>query len=361
VGVLLIRVRGARIYLFYLADSGQGTSGFYRCCFLVGQQFNSLVVTGGKIMRQLLQGLMAVSFVLMLAALAQADATGGLITGVPDWNQPNDYGPPPPPGGYPGWCAPTAGANIMGYWEDQKGCVGLTDRQAFANSPAYAGMAGTWQQGLYHDGMIEMGWFMNTGGWNQQNPLQSAPFAGGTNLNMIGIGLLAYANDAHADPTSGLVKVAYQNAVSFMEDTNTPLATMWATYTNQINVGHPVEASFDQWVDTANYLGLITVPGTGVDAEKYAWKTSEAHSVVGVGYIDLTPGFNGDEWFVCQDGWPAQGVVHPFRTGQYVAVPVDGHWMQNDYIVVPEPSMIVLLMTGGISLMIYGWRRRKTV
>jgi len=91
-------------------------------------------------------------------------------------------------------------------------------------------------------------------------------------------------------------------------------------------------------------------PGQTIEKRPWDQNTSE-HTVVGVGYIDVTPGFqnNGvDEWFVCQDGWST--------TGQYVAVPLDTMWLQNDYVTdVPEPATMALVAIGAIALI-----RRRT-
>ena len=275
--------------------------------------------------------------VFWLASGLWADA---IILNVPDWNQPANYGVI----GYPNWCCPTAGACIMGYWEDVRGCTGLTDRQAFPNSPAYPNTPGTWKQGLYHDGTIEMGWWMDTGNWRTNNG-PFPPNAGGTNLGKIATGLLGYANSAYNDPT-GIVKVAYPNTqVTTQNSANTPLAQMWLTYTAEIDAARPVECSFDHWVDSTVSPTTKTIEGQTV--EFYPWDPySDPHSVVGVGYIDPNPGYDGDgtEYFICQDNWPT--------TGRFVAVPVDYVWVQNDYITnVPEPVTLTLLVIGGAFLL----------
>lgn len=314
-------------------------------------------------MKGLINGLIVGLTLLVLAAPAPASI---LILQVPDWNQPNpaaypaDNLPAQQIGvdGYPGWCSPTAGGNLMGYWEDIKGAVGLTDRQAFNLTTAYPGTLGTWEQGLYHDGIVEMGWEMDTGGWRTF----ASPFPpyrpGGTQLANILQGLLTYAagswtdNDYGAGVGSGIVKVAFSNTVGFTENSGTiGLAAMWSSYVNNIDASHPVEVSFSRWV-TNDLNADVTVNGQTV--HKYGWDvpSSEGHSVVGVGYLDLTPQvYNGDEWFIVQDGWQS--------TPQYVAVPVDAIWQQNDYITaVPEPSSTVLLVMGVVAAMFLKHRVR---
>jgi hypothetical protein len=331
-------------------------------------------------MRQFITGLMVASVTLTLVMPALAN---NLILQVPDWNQPNpaEYpgdNLPAPVGGvdaYPGWCAPTAGGNIMGYWEDVKGCVGLTDRKKFNLTTAYPNTPATWEQGLYHDGIIEMGWKMNTGGWQTFNGPFPSYHPGGTLLGgPIMNGLLTYATTGWTDNDypvaggggTGIVKRAFPQTAGFPQfapnvvaagDPGTPLAAMWTTYTGQVDLAHPVEMSFDRWVsnDTGN-----TVIVNGQTVHKWTWAlmpSSEegGHSVVGVGYIDPTPSLlNGDEWIIAQDGWSS--------TQQYVAVTLDyPKWKENDYITnVPEPASVVPLLAGTASLLLYGWYRRGT-
>jgi hypothetical protein len=94
---------------------------------------------------------------------------------MPDWQQPNaplPFGNLP---GYSNWCSPTAVANAFGWWEDAKSAVGLTDRLLFnATTAAPLGipptLAGQWKERLWQDRTVELGWFMNTGGWQTNNP-----------------------------------------------------------------------------------------------------------------------------------------------------------------------------------------------
>jgi hypothetical protein len=87
-------------------------------------------------------------FLLFLVPTGHAAESSNLILNVPDWNQPDDgywdnegiYHQYTDKNGnqvlgYPAWCSPTAGANIMGYWEDVKGCTGLADRTGLSKQP----------------------------------------------------------------------------------------------------------------------------------------------------------------------------------------------------------------------------------
>ncbi|MCK4625214.1 MAG: PEP-CTERM sorting domain-containing protein [Phycisphaerae bacterium] len=288
---------------------------------------------------------------------AMGQAAGNLILQVPDWNQPSNYGV----GGYLNWCSPTAGGNLMGYWEDVMGCTGLTDRQVEPAGPAYANNANTYMQGLFNDGQIEMGFYMGTQGW--ANPLTQLPpnTVFGTPLPQINPGLMAYATTAWVDPgATAIAKVAYPNTTVVTDPLGTPFATMWANYTTEIDANRPVECTFLHWVDDANQTGTTTIIGFPAQTiEFYPWDLGvDPHSVVGVGYIDPVAGYDGDgtEFFVCQDGWPGPHVPVVGGTGQYVAVPLDSFWLQNDYVTnVPEPFTMTLLLIGGAGLFL----RRK--
>lgn len=245
-----------------------------------------------------------------------------LILGVPNWDQPSNDGI----AGYPGWCAPTSGAMVMGYWEDKLGLTGLADRQVYPGSPAYPSNANTWQQGLWHDGTIEMGWFMDTGSW-RTNGGPFPPNAGGTVFtptDNIMTGLRLYATTAWNDP-DGLHKVALPSA-TFSSDTLLN-QTMWNKYMGAINAGRPVVVTFDSWVSAPQ--GTTTVKGKTVNL--YSLGDIGAHTVAGVGYIDPTPTqLNGDERIIAQDNWSS--------TPQYVAVPISSSWLQNDYAVLRRMS-----------------------
>jgi hypothetical protein len=291
------------------------------------------------------------------AATGQAIVTGSvdtdnvpqtrsnLIHQVPDWNQPSAYvdlydANGNPINAYDGWCAPTAGGNIMGYWEDVRGLAGLADGSVFTGiAGAYPNTPGTWQQGLWNDGIIEMGWHMDTGNWRTNNG-PFPPVVGSTAMNDILPGLLSYAKTGWVDPT-GVVKKAYNRSElsglvtyprGYTDKSNVALKDMWANYLAEIDAAQPAVVTFDHWVDVTTLDNRITINGH-YEAETYfGWDDRlDPHTVVGVGYIDITPEVfmndGTDEWFVVQDGWQT--------TGRWVAVPLNGndnHWLQNDYL-----------------------------
>jgi len=187
-----------------------------------------------------------------------------------------------------------------------------------------------------------------------------------TNLGNILPGLLGYASGGWTDndyppgapaPGTGIVKKPYPNVAGFTHNKamigvnpgQISLLQMWQTYCAEIDAARPAEVSFDKWVDTTIFNGTMTIDGFPTQlCEMYPWDlTTDPHSVVGVGYIDITPAVfkndGTDEWFVCQDGWPGPG-SGAGGTGRYVAVPLDTMWQQNDYITdVPEPATLILL------------------
>jgi autotransporter-associated beta strand protein len=285
------------------------------------------------------------ALLLCLPGVGQANP-GNLILNVPDWNQPSAYGV----SGYSQWCSPTAGANVMGYWEDVLGKVGLTDRQAFSSSPSYPGTTLTYQQGLWHDGMIEMGWMMDTDKWQSMAPPLTFPPSSqaGTLISNIAAGLLSYATSSWTDNNyappggtpsqgTGIVKASCTSLTTSTDNVtqitqSVPTLTwaqMWNNYTVEIKAGRPVVVSFTMWVNDKGDTTDWSIDNFTQIIKSYEGFPEDptGHSVVGVGYIDITPGFqnNGtDEWFVCQDGWDS--------TAPYVAFPLDSRWSQNDYV-----------------------------
>ncbi|MFB3890832.1 MAG: PEP-CTERM sorting domain-containing protein [Phycisphaerae bacterium] len=268
-----------------------------------------------------------------------------VIKTVPDWNQPDFYAPGTAGlnvGDYPNWCSPTAASALMGYWEDQLACAGLTDRQVGLGASApYPNPVNpmTYQQGLWHDGVVELGWFMDTGGWKTAGGPFPPRGIGNTILANISPGAQTYARTAWLDP-GGLQKVAFPNAVA-IRDNN--LATMFATYKAEIDAGRPVLVSWTGWVNLAMGFNTVSVDGVDVQVYNQLQNVSEGHTTCGVGYRD-NPAVQGDELIIVQDNW--------FQTGQYVGVsPGSGFWSQNDYVTIPEPATLVLLALGGLAIL----------
>jgi len=302
---------------------------------------------------------------LIPCALLASQAVGSaLLTTAPDWNQPNNYAAGEPAlnvGDYPAWCSPTAAACLMGYWEDTKGMAGLTDGVAWPGTIAggYPGTAGTHTQGLWNDGTVELGWYMDTGGFGPP-PVGGGPFpplAGNTPFANIAGGMGTYATTAWVDAGTGISKTAYPNTLvgtDIVGVAGLTTAQMWANYCNEISSNRPALVSFDKWVLTD---GPQQVPGfqgfCDIQPLWYQWDQfgDEPHTTCGVGFIDLTAGFqnNGtDEWFVVQDNWST--------TVRYVAVPLGIEHVQNDYVFqIPEPASLALILMGAAPL----FRRRR--
>ena len=294
----------------------------------------------------------ALCFTVALLVLAgSASAGNALILNVPDWDQPDDYAPV---GGMvvgdaPSWCSPTSGANLMGYWEDQRGYNGLTDGMAWGavpNSPAFPNPAnGQWMQNNWHDCTIEMGFFMDSGTWATRavNPGVWPPGAGWTQLNNIGPGAATFAG------WKGYPNIPFSKDQWLAPLNQAQAQAIWNAYVADIDAGEPVLCSFDVWV-TPGVVGAVVVNEQTVAQHDFAEGTSP-HTVVGVGYLDANTAALGDEWFITQDNKP--------WTGPYVAVPYNWpqtEWRQNDYVAIPEPASAMLLVIALPALI----RRRRS-
>lgn len=290
-----------------------------------------------------------------------APAYIGNLDRMPDWQQPTD--PAVSVWGYPNWCSPTAVANVFGWWEDAKGAASLTDGWLSPltreNPPGAPLQAGLWKEKLWQDGTIELGWYMNTGGWQSNNP--QVPGLTGTTFANVSSGAVAYAKTAWEDGV--VVKTAFPNTTSATYAVGAEGQTasaIWDDYKNAIDSGLPVIVSWSDWVNTGTGQSWDSeqVPD-GEDYEEYSdiwtydWLGGGAigHTTTGVGYIDVT-GEMGDEWLIVHDNWSA--------TQTKVAVPlwdtyIDDdiyitNWIQNDHFFVPEPASVLLLLLGGIFL-----------
>ena len=326
-----------------------------------------LACTAMKTQRLLIPAILAGWLLILPAALAGIS----VIQNVPDWNQPYDGyladpNPGPPPNNadpYDNYCTPTAAANLFGWWEDAKGFVGITDRQAFPNTPAYPNNVNppTWQQGLWHDGNIELGWQLDT---NDVDPMKYGLPDGhlGTWLSDIAPGLSAYGNAAWVDPTSGIQKVGsptYTTNAWSVNQANLGNSTPWTDFVAAINNGRPTLIDFDIWFPVnprsdPNYPEVDMFYDWGMPDE------TMGHTVTGVGYLDVdgNPNTAIDYWWIVHDNWSstAATIALPYWN------PADGGpaymWQQNDHVtIVPEPGTVVLALVGAAGLGIL--RRRR--
>jgi hypothetical protein len=289
------------------------------------------------------------------AAWAVVPPNGKVIANVPDWLQPSDPAPAPNIAGYWSWCAPTAGACLMGYWEDVLGKAGLTDGQVAPATVNPFPASPSWMQGLWQDGCIELGWKMNTDGWNNQNPTQYPPnAAGGTQVINIGPGALQYATGAWFDAINNVNKTGYAGITWKDMVLGQP---MWNNYKAEIDAGRPVLCSYERWV--SNQTGTASVDGQTVHLYNLEANPTETngHTVCGVGYFDPTPGqpWSGDERIIAEDNWGS--------TPMYVAVlfgDINGQsWEQNDYINLPEPATLAILAVGASLVVRFKRRGRR--
>ena len=215
--------------------------------------------------RLLIAAILAGSLWILPGALAGIT----VIQNVPDWNQPYDGyladpnpptpNPAPPPtwnpnnfDPYDNFCTPTAAANLFGWWEDVKGFTGLTDRQAYPNTPAYPNNANppTWQQGLWHDGNIELGWYLDTNDVDLAKYVMPPDGHLGTWLTDIAPGLSAYGGGAWVDPSSGIQKIGSPNYTTnawSVNPANLGYSTPWTDFVAAINNGRPTLIDFDIW------------------------------------------------------------------------------------------------------------------
>ena len=327
--------------------------------------------------------------VVLSASAGVAHARQASVIGVPDWHQPCLIGAPNGPDGganpgggaanYRAWCAPSAAANIMGFWQDVHG-FNVADGAAYFSGSVFnwaPPVPNNWQDraadassvplrgtGLARVAGSDLGWYLNTNDQGDQigfpNPLPNnggggagEQFTGTKRVNMVP-GLQNYLAAAGL-PLSTVVRTGGGAA---------NIAAGWNTIVAEINAGRPVIGEFDHFniVPIANPNGpeyswdtpISTDPQTG---EEWNAGAGLGHATTIVGYI---PGnLNIPNKIIVQDsrrynmanGFPETDnlfaqIVLPFSTvGGQSASPWDADIAIN---VIPAPGAGMLLMAAGL-------------
>ena len=217
-----------------------------------------------------------------------------------------------------------------------------------------------WQQNQWMDGIIEMGYKMDTQGWLLGAAHFGTTFGGAPDCP---VGLQAYLTSYYAA----------EQWTTWQYDINAgaAAANSWDDYLGggfapvipvlgnvpkdgvQWN-SSPVLVTVDQWVDPDNDNKWWDEE---TQTEWYDWSSqsilSGGHTVIGMGYaIGYDPdgdgaGFQAGNWLIAHDGWGS--------TATDVAVPWDGYfagslWWANTHVV-PEPATLALLLVGGFVLL----------
>ena len=322
----------------------------------------------------------------MAAAVASAQPV--VIGGVPDWNQPtvgvNGFVQPPdgPPNGAPNgvanWCTPTAAANVMGYLEDVMGCAGLGDGVLPGAAGAYpnngvADGVDDFQQNQWHDGIIELGYYMDTQTWFTKAPLHPGTslgagvadipgYAAGAPVPGITGYMQAYGNQNwqpnHAwnfDGWNGGAGAAGRSFDDYVNGNQMTTIPAGRAINNGIDFDDAVMVSWDRWLNlSAPPNGANRFMDNTNEIEWFDWNGAAAtgdvgHTVTGIGYaLDYDPDDDGTlpqtTWMICHDGWSNTGHAN---TG-HVAVPWnENFWWANTHVEVPEPATVCLLLMGG--------------
>jgi hypothetical protein len=291
----------------------------------------------------------AAFLLLAVAPSATLWSQSNYIAGVPDIVMP----PALPPWLQNGnnWCAPTAAANVVKYW-DSNGYVGVAG--GFANR----NLAG------------EMGWFMDTNDQTVPDDLHlgswlTDPMASGfdivngvfnwarwdANNSTFGVNNLPYPGQTPA------AKIAYPWSVTLVQ------ANLFANAVVEIDAGRPLLAAFQHW-DMVNTGLVVQVGGNQIQVwdfnpqpqgaiggsnEDGFWEQDFAlgHMVTGIGYVQnfLYKG-NMVNLLIVHDGIGANGLG--FVTPVDMAVVVSGpQWIANvDVDPVPEPATLLGLSAG---------------
>jgi len=342
---------------------------------------------------------------LVTAALVVAPALGAPVTiaGVADWHQPCLIGAPNGPNNWPNpvaggphyraWCAPTAAADIMGYWRDVKNMNGVADANVYVSMGTinWAPPVPTdWQDDEADASVIppaplpnvrtaarsDLGWYLNT---NDQGdpaaPGSGAPGAGtfvGSKYVALQSGLLNYLQVAGYASAS----VVYQAfpAAPVAAD----WAADWATIKAEISTGRPLMGLFAHGAFHESFPGSpVWEWGTGTQNDNQTgedWSANgTGHAMTIVGYWDAADGANpqpGTNLILVQDNrqQTINGVPEvinnlsqqplPFSTPNNVGL---APWKGYVTVMVPEPGTLALLLAGlSAAALGYVWRRCRS-
>ncbi|KPK70104.1 hypothetical protein AMJ71_09890 [candidate division TA06 bacterium SM1_40] len=272
-----------------------------------------------------------------------------MITGVPDENQP-PAGLFPQGGVFTNFCAPTAAANIVSFWDE------------YRVNPGAIKVLNCWQP-CYAIGRINdcakrkeaadyIGWFMDTN--NQGDPVRMNgtvfPAAMGTFNGDVGPGLTNFVSWEGTYPnlpdTAGVCKQGYNWTVTPFYGPDPEQA--WEFYKAEIDSGRPLLTSFlywnpvpegkrqkatdaaslweDEWVDYYTWGNAVNASGAPDPVEQWNWYEEEqgiGHMVTGVGYATDNL---GNRWAIVHDNWPT--------TPRNIAIPW-ANWAAN-FRVLPD-------------------------
>jgi len=270
--------------------------------------------------------------------------------------------PPAVAAGWPGvptpnWCTPTAGANIILYW-DAGGYAGV------AGNPALPGKAVAY----------ELGWFMDTNDWAVADDGHPGTFLLDPNASGFDAvnGIRNFARWDAANTMFGIGQLTPPGPrppgkVGYSWGVNLVLANGYANAMAEINAGRPLLTSFQHWgimnsglfvnIGGTNYpvYDFAANPGQvgGVDEYGTPWGQNFelGHTVTTVGYSSnfILQGQNVN-LLIVHDGVPTMG--QGFVTPVDLAIVFRGHlWNGNINIdPVPEPSSLGMILAGGFSL-----------
>jgi len=328
---------------------------------------------------------------LSVSALAGARVMQGFV---PDWQQPPAEGAGA--GNWSAWCVPTSAANLIGYWEDERG-EPIADGFVFPSTDPGGFGVPAWKDYLADPGRpapgapapvtpTDLGWFLNTNNNGDQGVPGGNNAHAGTFLEDIDAGLSNFLNlqqpsqwttgtrgksfASGFDPSGNLATI-HQNAVSaFAEiqheiDRNRPVLITWAHW-QLLSTGNTLSAvtgSGNELEHGGTFFdfdpAVAPFPFTDPDFEtNEVWNGLDGqgnlgHTVTAVGYIpagDLDDPTGNTDWIIVHDN-----VSSP----RNVIVPLDFSVWRANTTAVPEPgvSLVIVLGLGAWGSRRKPWRR----